>query len=258
MQYEIKIVALIDVLGFKEKISKMKTPSEIYILNRLLRLLKTLTSDGRQDSCFDGELHSQVISDTAIYIADDTEQNRQEMVSLLAKTCSAMAAGNMWIRGAVVLDEIFVSDEVVFGPALIRADKYEKTLADVPRIVLDAKIARSLMSSPPKPSQNHPIPSQSFVRRNKEDGVFYIRPFLSIVSSLQMAEAGGDDTAVLEQMAVSIRANLEHALVQTTYDPSVFSKVRWFERKWTETIINSSLSQSLRERILCSGSSGLE
>ena len=62
--------------------------------------------------------------------------------------CNAVGAGVCWlVRGGVTIDDFYVDDTVVWGPALVRAYEMENDEARFPRILLDVPIVNIFENS---------------------------------------------------------------------------------------------------------------
>jgi hypothetical protein len=143
LDYRRKLVAYIDVLGFKELIpenlqeEQKKERIEEYF-KTVLALLSVLSK--RKEP-----LEKLLLSDTILltYPTQETPSIRefQEIALAIGRVQYALALKGIWTRGALTRGEIDLRSKrnIVVGPALVRAYQLEKE-AKYPRVIVDPAI----------------------------------------------------------------------------------------------------------------------
>jgi hypothetical protein len=136
--YEQKVVFFYDILGWKSEVeSAGKEPEKLGDLRRLIlqhvRLLRLPVQSPVNVSTFSDNV---VIS--SIPHRDVTPYFLREMATLQLMTMSL----GFLMRGGITVGDIIHDEEVVFGPALIRAHELESKIAVYPRIVVDEQVLR--------------------------------------------------------------------------------------------------------------------
>lgn len=136
---EEKLVAFLDVLGFKELL-KEKDRIELYF-NKVIDILKALKNVNSKS-----ELEYALISDSVVVsfpYGGDLE-NVNEFLIALGRIQAELCLENIWLRGAVTVGEITMQEnsgsQVVFGKALSDAYTLESEYAKYPRILIDPRV----------------------------------------------------------------------------------------------------------------------
>jgi hypothetical protein len=144
--YERRTVAFLDLLGFKSAIEK--TPRNLLLVLKVRDALKSMaefaTPAGQREPKGSqlAVAYVQSFSDS-IVICGGPAWVLQQVTRL---TWSLLPLG-FAIRGGVVTGDIYYSDGVVFGPALIQAWRTEKEDAKVPRVLIPKSSAKEIVAS---------------------------------------------------------------------------------------------------------------
>jgi hypothetical protein len=154
IDYRRCIVTYVDILGFKELISKSQKDSAVRagILSALQTFSASLNDAGIP---VEGQPPIQPpflvrnFSDLLLRFRPiiDVKDISQAVISELVDICFAQATllrDGILLRGAVTLGELFWDDNHVFGPGLVRAYEIESRLSTYPRIVVEPEVNRYL------------------------------------------------------------------------------------------------------------------
>lgn len=140
---EDRLVAFLDVLGFKELLDDKKR-IELYF-NKIIKILRTLkTVEGKS------EIEYALISDSVVlsFPFRNRLQNLNEFLTALGRIQAELCLENIWLRGAVTIGSIKMQriggNQVVFGKGLSEAYIMESKHAKYPRILIDPKIIKRL------------------------------------------------------------------------------------------------------------------
>lgn len=141
--YRRSIFTFIDILGFREIAQKGK-PEDIKAL--LENLQREATPDDRVAD--DLEMSFLTFSDCTVRVVPlDSKSNKkfpggilwQELLSLVFLQ-ARMVRERCFIRGGLAVEDIYIDDGMVFGPAMIKAYALESEFAVYPRIVVDPAV----------------------------------------------------------------------------------------------------------------------
>ena len=145
--YECRMVAFCDVLGWRNQIAKAGTdPKKIGALRRQILLVGRVISNVKSEA----DLRFSSFSDNIVLSGPVNDLTLAAFKVLLSDYQLSSAVLGFLTRGAVTVGDICHDREVVFGPALNRAYELESTVAKYPRIIFDKDVFRH--SKPEKPN----------------------------------------------------------------------------------------------------------
>ena len=141
MNYEDRIVAFVDILGFKNKINASVTSSieleKIYrALSRIYRLKTENYSSGFLNQKESG-VEVSTFSDSAVISYPAVGDNLFYLIMELIWLQLDLAQADVLLRGGLTIGPLFHNEALVYGPAMNRAYEIESTIAKYPRIVVD-------------------------------------------------------------------------------------------------------------------------
>lgn len=142
------IVCAIDILGFSQMIvASCKDGSG----DKLLREINYLINKNKQ--CIIPNKYSQgkikIFTDNMVVafpIKDDGEAELDEILDNVSEYQFNLALEGLFVRGGISVGDFYISEDIVFGPALLDAHHTESELACYPRIILDDKTVELLQS----------------------------------------------------------------------------------------------------------------
>jgi len=234
--YEDRVLAFIDILGFSESIRKtiqddIEDETETKRINNLLEKVQGHLNFEREDNgkFFNSKVVNQ-FSDSLIisYLMTEESGIFFILIDLLHLYATAVFNGFL-LRGAVVCDKVYHTENKVFGPALVKAYNMENKLAIYPRIILDDNIINVAAKYH---SRNHD--SEMEIEYIKElilkdfDGLSYINYFDAIEPEL---DAGHEEMPEYFECLRNIIINMEKIA-----DVSVKSKYLWLKEKYNFVI----------------------
>lgn len=255
-RYEEQFTAFIDFLGFSSVSIGVDEATRLLIL-RLLLALTALRAEFKAEitetehskatkivpaiSTFSDHI---VISYPTIRLATDT--NSDELTTsimilsfftgLLKRIAAAALRIGFLIRGGATIGQLFHSQGVVFGEALIEAYEIESSTSVYPRVVLSPTITA-------RPSWMQ----KAFGVEKSEDGLFhfnYIRTLLFAAGPTSQDFSASARTWFLEVVPI-ISRNLED--LERAGKLKELSKWAWFAREFREGLegINPKILESL-------------
>lgn len=144
ISYENRIVAFIDILGFREIIKSTERNEELFkVVYEALNDIRYLSANlndvtrekefGRQEALFSDNI---VIS----YLTESPEAEFSLIFDAMFLQLCLLYQGVL-VRGGITVGRLYHSSNLIFGPALVRAYELESKYAIYPRILVDDKYA---------------------------------------------------------------------------------------------------------------------
>lgn len=133
---EDKYVAYLDVLGFKELVSKKGEKLNIYF-EKVEESLKAIYN-------IDHSIDSQLVSDSIILSCELSDDKLRQLLMAVQTIQAKCALENIWIRGAITIGDIHFNKNpnIVVGNGLIEAYLLESQ-EKYPRIIINPKIVKN-------------------------------------------------------------------------------------------------------------------
>lgn len=254
--YEQRIVAFIDLLGFKNKVKE----SDKVLLGNINNLLKYLFDWGTGQpntwdssfiqndpdvqankahytinrvfcTCFSDSLAVSIPFDASLI-----EQQFSTFISNLAHICVKFIQAGIPLRGGITMGNLVHTDKVLYGTAMNEAVELEKC-ADYPRIILSKGLIDKLRFSP-----NQVYPYRHFLSRFN-DGCVGLHPLkffeyqqntISVNFTLQDEIARGKNCLI---------ENLDEHLCDT----KVFAKYKWMVEEYNKLNIQNKIKTDLTD-----------
>tara|TARA_A100000172_G_scaffold79247_1_gene65912 strand:- start:2 stop:862 length:861 start_codon:yes stop_codon:yes gene_type:complete len=198
MKYENRVVAFIDILGFKslldETTEKDGSDNEKNI-DALISAYKTIKDVWEAGEGFDSlskptSRKVSIFSDS-IVVSFEVGEKSQVFSTLLdiKHLIMRLVYRKILCRGAVAIGKFIHTDDFLFGPALVEAYTLESKAAMYPRIILDRDIIEA--ASIKKPSRHTADDEERYVESLLEqdsDGMYYIDYFFKARTELDDPE----------------------------------------------------------------------
>lgn len=150
IRYETRIVAFLDILGWKDAIQSKEHGSGDFVkaLGKTLAQLQWVASHFNslsrllpKDMKWPGNPVMTQFSDSLVISVDDGEQGREVLQTALLVLTSNLINFGFLLRGGVTRGEVFHDGSLVFGPALIDAYELESKFASTPRVILSKELS---------------------------------------------------------------------------------------------------------------------
>lgn len=133
--YENRIVAFVDILGFKDLVVNRKVS---IILKAMMIIRKRLNLiDGVAQS----PINKSQFSDSIILSCPNDHNGTIHLLHFTSLLASEFFLNGVLCRGAIASGEMLHNGDVAFGPALIVAIEMERQLAIYPRILVTEDVA---------------------------------------------------------------------------------------------------------------------
>jgi hypothetical protein len=143
--YENRVVAFIDILGFRALIAKLPTDPVLHrLLHRALDQIKSYASAAGQKGTAQEKLESSVFSDSIVI------SGPEDALATVIWTCtmlqSKLLAGSILTRGGISFGPTHHKDGLLYGDGMIRAYDLESKAAVYPRVLIDPILVEKLQS----------------------------------------------------------------------------------------------------------------
>ncbi len=253
IKYEKRLVAFIDILGFKEIVKQSETNiSKIeliysvldYLKNwevpekwdlRLVEIEEDAQKRGVENFDISDKTNITAFSDS-IVVSVKVDDNINEMASTLIINLAYIGAillekGILFRGGLTVGNLIHKENGTVFGQGLIDSYQLESNNAKYPRIILSNKLLKEL--NYPIETKRDRYPYHQYVDRFNDGCVgFHQMIYYQVIESwTEMTE--GELIESLEKVRKVIVAGLD----ATFEKPDVFEKYNWLKEQYNKLII---------------------
>jgi hypothetical protein len=216
--YEDRVVAFVDILGFRSLVSKLPGDSKLHRqLHAALGAIKSTGSFAGDSSTAQKELEASVFSDS-IVISGAPNQVFTVIWTCVGLQARLLALGVL-TRGGISLGPTFHKEDILYGDGMIKAYDLESKAAIYPRVIVDPMLVSSL----------HEVHRVMLLEQDT-DGLWHTDPFSVGVlpgGSEALVEDGWDPHLVfLESFAKRVDEEIENAK-----DAGISAKWGWMKSK---------------------------
>jgi hypothetical protein len=253
IKYEKRLVAFIDILGFKEIVKQSeKDISKVELINSVLDYLKNLEVSEKWDlrlveieedaqkrgiENFDirNKTNVTAFSDN-IVVSVRVEDNINEMTSTLITHLTYIGAvlleKEILFRGGLTVGNLIHNNNgIVFGQGLIDAYKLESCNAKFPRVILSDNLLNEL--NYPIETKRNRYPYHQYLDRF-DDGCVGFHQMIYY----QVIENWTEMTAdILIESLSKVRKVIVNGLDSSFEKPDVFEKFKWLKEHYNKLII---------------------
>jgi len=255
IKYEERLVAFIDILGFKEIVKQSeKDPSKISLIYSVLNYLKNweipekwnlklveIEEDAQKKGVesFDirGKTNSTSFSDSivvSVKVDNDVNEVASTLIVNLANIGAVLFEQGILFRGGLTLGNIIHNENgTVFGQGLIDAYKLESNNAKYPRIILSDKLIHCL--NYPITTKKDRYPYHQYIDRFEDGCVgFHQMQYYQVMQSWE--------EMTIEKLTKSlekIRKVIINGLDESFENPVVYEKYKWLKDQYHKLIILS-------------------
>lgn len=253
IKYEKRLVAFIDILGFKEIVKQSETDiSKIELIYSALDYLKNWEAQEKWDlrlveieedaqkrgvDNFDIREKTNITAfSDSIVVSVKVDDNINEMASTLIINLAYIGAfllekGILFRGGLTVGNLIHIENGTVFGQGLIDSYKLESNSAKYPRIILSDKLLKEL--NYPIETKRNRYPYHQYVDRFDDGCVgFHQMIYYQVIESwTEMTKE-----KLIESLG-KVRKVIVGGLDTTFENPDVFEKYKWLKEQYNKLII---------------------
>lgn len=136
MVYTEKIVAFIDILGFKYLVND---ESKVEDIGAILKLPYFMGQDGVAGMLKIKSVMMTSISDSLVFSIGLNERGAMNKITRLLSvfTQALLSQHSLLLRGGIAVGKLYHDSDVVYGPGLVKAYELENKISIYPRIVMD-------------------------------------------------------------------------------------------------------------------------
>lgn len=253
LKYERRLIAFIDILGFKEIVKQSESDtSKIELIYSVLEYLKDWENTEKWDLKFveieesaqnkgmnNFDLRGKTITTTfsdSIVVSVKVDGNVNEMASTLivnlAYIGTVLLEKGILIRGGLTIGNIIhIDNGTVFGQGLIDAFMLETRSAKYPRIVLSDKLLSELHY--PLETKRNRYPYHQYLDRYNDGCVgFHQLIYYQVIESWTEMTPG-----LLTESLSKVRKVIISGLDSSFEKPEVFEKFKWLKEQYNKLII---------------------
>ena len=225
--YEDRIVAFVDVLGFKGLVDSSK--NDVKVLRNITSALSTLyewiwkwEADGG-DSSF---AFTQFSDSVVLSALADTQDSFEMLLQLMLGIVDIAYSNCIIVRGGIARGKLIHDNEMVVGPAMVDAYFLESQIAKYPRIVISEELKTEFEVNLQEYVDSQPnlteIPSFNRIfKQDDVDGLWYM-DYIDPDEEFVIRHSKKDYLDTLKDIA---RKGLSNS------DANVRMKYEWLERK---------------------------
>jgi len=235
--YEKRIVAFVDILGFKSIINRLEEEPELFDIVR--NILDSISKKVK-------EISSAEMTAFSDNIVISSNKNKEYQVLIRARDFSLLLLQNGFLcRGGVAIGPTYHKGNIVFGKGFVNAYQIEQKIAKYPRIVVSNEIAQKINIQDQWP--------KNIIKRDK-DGCWFINLFIPPVAGSSGKKY--EDIVFLtnkkpfnkirEQIVEGVKRSLETDQV----DLDALTKHYWLASQFNESIRDETTQTKLGGQIL--------
>lgn len=224
VNYENRLVAFVDILGFSKLIAKSETdPGIVPLMINVLNLIKS--NEGIKDQFgveLDVRMEFTAFSDCFVLSSRVPEDFVNAALYQVALICSYLLGLGWFARGAIVEGRLFHKDNIVFGPGFLDAYCKERNEAIYPRIIVSNDLVERY-NHEIKVAELHKVRnkwSATLLRKDKDNNC-YLDTIYTIPFSLKNA----DEKEHIELIKVQVQKQIK----DHENDQRTLMKYTWFK-----------------------------
>jgi hypothetical protein len=235
--YEQRYCAFVDILGFGELIDRLNQGQTSFrSLQELLTKVHNpppTTASTHEESDF----RAQSISDAVALSAAINTAGIGAIIHSINRLAVDLLTRGFFIRGAIVKDDLYHDDKMVFGKALVRAYRLETSVAEYPRVMVAQEVVRDVRKIDDATAKR--------LLRQSEDGPIFLHLLRAIEMDMLPVDPGKqkwrrrfDDESFHGKLLpyIGIADQIQRRFDEATDNPNHFKKIKWFASYWNRTI----------------------
>lgn len=250
MNYEKRIVAFIDILGFEklidETINEDGTDNikKIATIVHAIEIIRGPISD--PEHVMESSKVVTQFSDSLVISFHISEESKVFYTLLeIQRMIMNLVFEGILCRGGIAFGKLVHNEKLIFGPAMVEAHKLESKVANYPRIILSEQIINIGIDSRAMHHNKKQESEHIKSRLGKDpDGMYYLDYFIAIHNELE--DPVSDYSKYLHKLSEIIRKGLLEK------DPAVKIKYQWMKEKYNKAVerMKNSLSSKDWERVV--------
>lgn len=227
MAYEERYVAFIDLLGFANIVRQTETDSAP---NRYDALVKSLTGIGsRIDADVDigDNFRFQTFSDSIVMSSNVESMGLLHILDATSRLFISLLTEGLLMRGAIAKGKLHHDEEIMFGPAFLRAYDIEGRVAKYPRVILSPEVHEDVKGIK---SARNPV----FLLA--DDGPPFLHVFYDFHDLNKSQATPTIQSSEETQLAHTCHHAIQNLLDSSIHEPSHYEKLRWLAIYWNSIV----------------------
>lgn len=247
--YEERIVAFIDILGFAEKIKVTEKEDEPEVAEAMLRNLseavrffQTKIKKAIEELDLPGRTIASMFSDTIVVSIPKAESaGVLYLFELLKELQINLLLKDILLRGGIVHGKLVHTEQLIIGPALVNAHNLESKSALYPRIVIDPRVLFLYVRNNGETKKNLRLKDYDYHLTFTEDfdGTSYVDYFNSVDEYVPMKNT----TAYFAKMNEIISKGTS----RSTKDIGIRMKYMWMKKKLEQSNYTDEIKYSKKK-----------
>ena len=252
LSYRPSIVTFIDILGFRSIVDRVLA-HEIYEIVKCVQRHAGSTDEGdvREFGLVDEVNWTRCVffSDSVVRVrpfdAETADGSLYSEIIDLVCAQGLLAQKGIFIRGGLTIGDIHQDDDVIFGPAMVRAYDLESSFSNYPRIVIDPKVFDLLSTDPRLRAEHHDVAEEvkniKVLVRKGDDGLYSIDYLGAFREEM-------DDPSKFPAYLADVKEHIVTQALSAKENLSVLQKYLWMAhylnavaRKNTDGALNSQV-----------------
>jgi hypothetical protein len=257
--YEDRIIAFVDILGFRDMLTEMDRSPEIFstVKSALYSVMYEELAvrygeddpdafkstydilDPDQEAADSDTTGAQMTAFSDCFLISEKIERLPYLIARVHRLAFRLLLKGIVTRGGIVRGRIHHDARVAFGPGLVEAYRRETTVALYPRIVVDSDVASTFQSIEADRLDHASLIShggRSLLARDI-DGSWFINPFVIVIERVKNLGFGAY-TPLWERYFQRVRDQLVGRL-QFELDrgePAFIAKIRWLVYHFNENL----------------------
>lgn len=241
-EYKNRMVAFVDILGFKDIVNESKDKSQIIKeiieamdfaknIKGLAELMKKANIVDENENKHKIDMQLTLFSDSVIISINDDKEIKTVLYNAffnsLKKLAYALARKNFFLRGGITYGKLYHVENKCFGPAMNKAYALESTVANYPRIVVDKKALEEIDKL-----------KEEYVITDKID-IIEILDYLHMkIYSCTSSENNKDESAEYLNSLLEIKNNVERNILKfkDRDNEKLLIKYQWYKNYYNDTV----------------------
>ena len=228
--YEDRIVAFIDVLGFSYMVGKSANDlARLRHLTSALDEFHNLMWEWEGDVSYSSFAFTQFSDSIVISSLADSSDSFEMLQQVLCGIMMLASRYGILVRGGITRGPLIHDDSLLLGPAMVEAYLLESKCAVYPRIIIDESIKLAFDENIEHYVNNYTtftqIPSQDFIFNKDVDGWWYIDYIHPSDDYINLCQTVQDISDYHQDLREIIRKGLQVTA------PDVRTKYQWLESK---------------------------
>jgi hypothetical protein len=234
--YQERYCAFIDILGFREIISRLNEGHESALsIATILREVHEPKQGVKNLQNID--LRVQSISDAVAISAAPTPEGLAQLFLATDVLITSLLRFGFFIRGAVAKGRLYHHRNMIFGEALVRAYHFESQIARYARLLVTSKVNADI---------NAYLKDNKYAElfedrvRQSEDGPYFSNSLRDLAFAASLIDAKTFPKTAVGHDLIAARENIQRRLDEAVDNPNHFEKVRWFALYWNSVMPNTA------------------